>query len=77
MPGLPKPKPCFLDEQKKFGVRGNQQVWISKNGARYYTWDSLHGEIEVYNKKGFHLGSLDAITGEFIKPAIKGRKINV
>ena len=75
--GKPKPKPCFLDEQKKFGVRGNEQVWVSNDGSRYYTWDSLHGEIEVFNKRGFHLGSLDAKSGQFIKSAVKGRKIDV
>ncbi len=77
MPGIPKPKPCFLDEQNKFGIRGKQQIWVSYNGLRYYTWDSLHGEIEVFNKRGLHLGSLDAVSGQFIKTAIKGRKIDV
>jgi hypothetical protein len=75
--GIPKPRPCFLDEQIKFGVRGNKQIWMSSDGTRFYTWDSLHGEIEVFNKRGFHLGSLDAKFGQFIKLAVKGRKIDV
>ncbi|MBZ0108922.1 MAG: hypothetical protein K8F52_09650 [Candidatus Scalindua rubra] len=77
MPGTPKPKPCFLDEQDKFGVRGGKQIWLSNDRARYFTWDSLHGEIEVFNKRGWHLGSLDAETGQYIKQPVKGRKINV
>ncbi|MGQ9005590.1 colicin E3/pyocin S6 family cytotoxin [Bacillus subtilis] len=42
-----------------------------------YTWDSLHGEVEVFNKRGFHLGSADPKTGAFIKSAVKGRRLNV
>lgn len=42
-----------------------------------YTWDSLHGEIEAYNARGYHLGVIDALTGEPIKPARKGRRIRV
>ena len=77
MPGIPKPKPCFLDDQQKFRVQRRQQIWISDDRARYFTWDSLHGEIEVFDKRGFHLGSLDAETGEFLKQPVRGRKIDV
>lgn len=77
MPPVNQPIPCFLDEQIKFGVRGGRQIWVSPDKSRYFTWDSLHGEIEVFNKRGWHLGSLDAVSGEFIKDAVKGRKINV
>jgi hypothetical protein len=40
-------------------------------------WDGLHGEVEVYNRRGKHLGVADAISGELIKPAINGRCIDV
>jgi hypothetical protein len=42
-----------------------------------YTWDSLHGEIEVFNKRGKHLGAIDAIHGKLIKDPVRGRKIDV
>ena len=42
-----------------------------------FEWDELHGEIEVYNKRGRHLGALDAVTGSLIKPAVRGRSIDV
>ncbi len=77
MTGKPKPKPCFLDKQQKFGIRGGQQIWVSKDRERYYTWDHLHGEIEVFNKRGWHLGALDATTGELMKEPKKGRKIDI
>ena len=60
-----------------FGVRGGQKVWRSPDSQRYYTWDALHGEIEVFTKRGKHLGALHAVTGALIKPAVKGRSITL
>jgi len=74
---IPKPVPSFLDTCDKLRVQGGQQVWISKDRSRHYTWDSLHGEIEGFNKRGRHLGAFDAGTGEQIKEAVKGRTIDV
>ena len=76
MTGKPKPSPCFLDEQEKYLVSGGQQVWISTDRERLFTWDSLHGEIEAFNKRGVHLGSLDAVTGVYIKDPVKGRRLD-
>jgi len=73
----PIPKPSLLDKCEYFGVRDGRKVWRSLDGERYYTWDSLHGEFEAFNKRGMHLGVVDTITGIALKPAIKGRKINV
>lgn len=42
----------------------------------FHTWDSLHGELEVFNKNGLHLGVVCPITGVVIKPAVRGRRIN-
>lgn len=77
MAGVPKPKPCYLDGFEKWKVVDGKQVWRDGDGNRLYTWDSLHGEIEVYTGRGYHLGALHAATGEFIKQAVKGRKINI
>ncbi|WP_430017631.1 colicin E3/pyocin S6 family cytotoxin [Paenibacillus naphthalenovorans] len=71
------PKPCFLDECIYLKVIGDRKVWRSEDGRRLYTWDTLHGEIEVFNNRGFHLGSANAVTGEYIKPAVKGRRLYV
>jgi len=57
-------------------INGNK-LWRSPDGKRYYTWDSLHGEIEVFSKRGIHLGVVDAVTGVAIKEAVDGRSINV
>ena len=44
---------------------------------RYYEWDHTHNDIEVYNSKGKHLGSMDPVTGEMYKPPVKGRTIKL
>lgn len=74
MGGVARPKPCFLDGCE---VIGDKKVWTNKERTRFFTWDSLHGEIEVFDKQGKHLGVLDALTGKLIKDAVRGRKLDV
>lgn len=77
MSPVPIPKPSYLDQCVRMGARDGERRWRSKDGTRIYTWDWTHGDIEVFNKRGRHLGSIDALSGEFIKDAVAGRKINV
>ena len=72
-----KPTPCFLDECVALGFMHGTRRWRSPTGKRLYTWDDLHGEIEVFTKRGTHLGAADPVTGIVFKPAVKGRKIDV
>jgi hypothetical protein len=72
-----KPTPCFLDECEALGFVHGERRWRSHNGRRLYTWDDFHGEIEVFTKRGVHLGAADAVTGIVFKPAKKGRTIDV
>ena len=44
---------------------------------QYYEWDYTHGDIEMYNSKGKHMGSVHPETGLIYKPAVKGRKIKL
>jgi hypothetical protein len=37
--------------------------------AKYIKWDHLHGDVEIYDKAGNHLGSVDPKTLQFYKPA--------
>lgn len=71
---IPRPRPCFLDTLQKYKVVGDTQIY--RLNDKYYTWDSLHGEIEVFNKRGHHLMVLDA-DGRKIKEAVRGRRIDV
>lgn len=76
MSGKPIPKPSFLDDCISIGAVNGEKRWKSEDSKRIYTWDSLHGEIEVYNKRGKHLGVLNP-EGDLIKDAVNGRKIDV
>ncbi|CAF1250843.1 unnamed protein product [Rotaria sp. Silwood1] len=53
------------------------KVKRNKKGDQFYQWDYTHGDIEVYNKRGEHLGCIDGKTGDWTKPAVKGRTIDV
>ena len=50
----------------------------SGKNKRYYEWDYRHGEVEVYDQNGKHLGSLDPKTGA-VKPNSRepGRDIDI
>jgi predicted RNA-binding protein len=75
--GKPIPDQCLLHSYDYLGCIYGEQRWRSKDRERLYTWDSLHGEIEVFNKRGRHLGAIDPISGDTIKDAVRGRKIDV
>jgi hypothetical protein len=72
-----RPKPCILDNFEYQGFVRGQQIWRSHGGKRLYTWDSLQGEVEVFNGRGRHLGAIDARSGAWIKDAVRGRSIDV
>ncbi|SAK99059.1 Cytotoxic [Caballeronia glebae] len=48
---------------------------VKTDGVRYYEWDYTHNDIEVYDKRGRHIGSADPVTGELYKSAVPGRKL--
>src|SRR5260370_2614370 len=43
---------------------------LSESKRRYYEWDHTHNDIEVYDKGGNHLGSMDPSTGQITKPPV-------
>ena len=71
------PNPSFLDNCVRLKTMNGERRWGNVDGTRIYTWDSLHGEIEVYNARGTHVGVADAVSGLPIKAAVKGRRIDV
>ena len=44
---------------------------------KYYDWDYTHNDIEVYDRSGKHLGSMNPITGEMYKGPVRGREIDI
>ncbi|WP_420892156.1 colicin E3/pyocin S6 family cytotoxin [Nitratidesulfovibrio vulgaris] len=73
---LPRPPQSFLDGLERFKVIEGRQTWVDRKRQRFYQWDAFHGEVEVYNARGRHIGVMDT-TGNFIKDAERGRKIDV
>jgi hypothetical protein len=61
----------------RFGVRDGRQVWRNDETSRDSTWDSLHGEVEVFDKQGWHLGALHPQTGDLLKEAEKTRRLKL
>lgn len=75
---IPRPTPCFLEKCRYLGFIHGSQRWGSEDGTRLYTWDDLHGEIEVFNRRGYHIAVLEAKTGlPNGKKAVPGRRIDV
>jgi len=76
MGGFPIPRPSILDVFTVVGIDGGRKVYKDSDEDRFYTWDSMHGELEVFNKRGIHIGVACPKTGIILKPAVRGRRIN-
>jgi len=76
----PKTLPAFknakLAPKRKTtsAASGKRKRWIDDDG-KIIEWDALHAEVEVYNKRGKHLGEFDPETGVQTKPANSSYKI--
>ena len=83
---IPKPSADELNQDKflpdlsraksKTPVQGGGGLrprWTDKDG-NIYEWDSQHGEMELYDKRGNHKGSYNPKSGEQ-KPPVKGRSV--
>lgn len=71
MPYKIKPTPCILDDFEFYRVFEGRKVY--RNNKLFYSWDELHGEVEVFTRQGWHLGALNAVVVEK-KKVRKGRK---
>lgn len=79
----------FTSDRKDNCSKGESPVWkgfkpyrgavktngLSGRNKEYYQWDFTHSDIEVYNDKKDHIGSMDPKTGEIYKPKVPGRNI--
>ncbi len=73
---VPLSSPNFTERLTSLGTLNGRKRWRDDQTKRIFEYDSQHGELEVYNQRGRHLGVADVRTGEIIKPAIKGRRIS-
>lgn len=53
---------------------GLRKRWKTRDGS-ILEWDSQHGAVEMYNKRGKHLGEFDPETGQQTKDANKTREV--
>jgi len=74
LPPIPIPSDSpFLQDLEYVGSPHGRRRY--RGTRRLYEWDSQHGELEVYDNRGNHLGAADVMTGELIKDAVRGRRI--
>jgi RHS repeat-associated protein len=68
-----------IDNIGKGEIWSQLSPWQGRTRAdaqgRRYQWDYTHKDIEVYNKRGHHLGSMNPTTGQMYKPAVRGRRL--
>jgi tetratricopeptide (TPR) repeat protein len=75
-PKMPKAfKNLQITRRKTPGPGGGLRKRWKDNKGNIFEWDSQHGRIEKYNKKGKHLGEFDADSGIMTKPADPTRKV--
>ncbi|MGA0785174.1 MAG: colicin E3/pyocin S6 family cytotoxin [Ilumatobacteraceae bacterium] len=72
---VPIPKDCFIRHLERYFYQG-RHIWISNDRRFRFTWDRLHGEVEVFSRRGRHLGVMDC-NSNLIGSAVKGRWIDV
>jgi hypothetical protein len=65
----------FLQGLERAKSKSQRRRW--RAGKQIYEEDTQHGELEKYNRRGRHEGSVDPETGEIIKGPVKGRSIEV
>jgi hypothetical protein len=56
------------------GGGGLRRRWKTPKGL-IFEWDSQHGTVEMYDKRGRHIGEFNPTTGEQTKPADSTRKV--
>jgi hypothetical protein len=75
----PPSLPAFPDARRAKGKTplvgggGVRTRWADRNYI--YEWDSQHGALEKYTRRGVHLGEFDHLTGVQLKDADKTRRI--
>ncbi len=78
---IPPPRllPAFpnaIQIKRKTRARGSGLLKRWKDEEFIYEWDTLHGMVEKYDRKGRHLGEFDHETGEQTKEANPCRRID-
>jgi hypothetical protein len=75
MGGKQRPDPSIISGFRVAYVEGGRKYYFDSMEQRYYSWDSLHGEFAVFDRRGFYLCSACPETGVALKPPVRGRRI--
>lgn len=62
----------FVEGLKRGKPKNRRRRWHGHKGQMYEE-DTQHGDLEKYNRRGKHKGSVDPESGEIIKPPVRGR----
>ena len=58
---------------KRVKSKNQRRRWQDTENGDIYEWDYQHGDIEIYNKRGKHKGSINPKTKKK-KPPVPGRR---
>ena len=53
--------------------KNKKQLTIDDLNPEFLQWDDFNNDVEAYDKKRRHLGTVEPESREFYKPVIKGR----
>jgi hypothetical protein len=71
LPGFPEARRAKPKTSRPGGLRAR---W--RDGSdRIYEWDYQHGNVELYDRRGRHLGGFDPETGTRITDADPARRV--
>jgi hypothetical protein len=76
-PKFPAAFPGLRKARSKTPVQGGgglHKRWKDRNG-NIYEWDSQHGTLEKYSRRGRHLGEFDPNSGQQTKPRDPSRTV--
>jgi hypothetical protein len=71
---MKRAKGKFVNSLGRLKRKSQRRRWQGPKG-QIYEEDTQHGDLEKYNYRGKHKGSVDPDTGEIIKGPVKGRTI--
>ena len=84
----PIPEDCILHDLEYLGAFNGEKRWRSHKGKLLYTWDALHGEIEVFSKRGKHVevlhpdgshnqkqSKVELLMSNFIQDCLRGKAL--
>jgi hypothetical protein len=66
----------FVNGLSRQKSKNQRRRWSGAKG-QIYEEDTQHGDLEKYNRRGKHEGSVDPDTGEIIKGPVKGRSTDM